>query len=66
MAKRKVRNTASKDPVIKELEAIKKLLVLALLAQGLEQKLIAKALQIDPAQLSRMMPARKIKKALAK
>ena len=66
MAKRNVTKTASKDPVIKELEAIKKLLVLALLTQGLEQKLIAKALQIDPAQLSRMMPARKIKKALAR
>ncbi len=67
MAKQKGKGkpAASKDPIAKELEAIKRLLMLSLLKEGVAQNVIALALQMDPADLSRMMPVRKIKKAVS-
>ncbi len=44
------------------LDDIKKLLVLALTHQGIQSKDIASVLGVDPAIVSRMVPARKIKK----
>lgn len=46
----------------KLLEDIKKLLVLALICQGVQGKDIAGILGVDPAIISRMVPARQIKK----
>ena len=45
-----------------ELEQIKRLLILALVHQGVQAKDIAKVLEVDPAMISRMVPARQIKK----
>ena len=44
------------DPTLKELIAIRKLLVLALLRLGLTQTQVAGALEIDRSQISRMFP----------
>lgn len=44
------------DPTLKELIAIKKLLVLALLRSGLTQSQVAGALDIDRSAISRMFP----------
>jgi len=66
MAKQKTKSAISKDPVVKELEAIKRLLMLSLLKEGVKQKVIAYALQMDQADVSDMMPVREIKKALSK
>lgn len=44
------------------LEQIKRLMVLALIHQGVQAKDIAAVLGVDPAVISRMVPARQIKK----
>lgn len=44
------------------LEQIKRLLVLALVQQGVQGKDIASVLGVDPATISRMVPSRQIKK----
>lgn len=44
------------DERLKELVAIKKLLVLALLKSGLTQTQVAGALEMDRSQISRMFP----------
>ena len=45
------------------LKDIKKLLILGLIRQGVHGKDIANVLGVDPTIISRMMPARKIKKS---
>jgi hypothetical protein len=45
------------DPTLKELTAIRKLLVLGLLQSGLNQTQVAGALGVDRSQISRMFPA---------
>lgn len=49
------------DPTVRELDAIKRLLILQLLKAGTQQSEIALALDVDASEVSRMMPARKIK-----
>jgi hypothetical protein len=44
------------------LEQIKRLLILALVHQGVQGKDIANVLEVDPAIISRMVPTRQIKK----
>lgn len=44
------------------LEDIKKLIILNLIHQGVQGKDIASVLDVDPAIISRMVPARQIKK----
>ena len=61
MAKKKTKKQETKDPVQKELEAIKRLLMFFLYKTGVSQGELAIALQVDQAEVSRMMPARKIK-----
>lgn len=52
-----------KDQKINQLlEDIKKLLILDLVRQGVQGKEIASILGVDPAIISRMVPARQIKK----
>ena len=65
MANQRNKPATSKGTVEKELEAIKRLLMLSLLKDGVGQNVIASALQMDQADVSRMMPVRKIKKALS-
>ena len=52
----------SNDPVVRELDMIKRLLILQLMKAGTPQGEIAKALSVDQAALSRMMPARGYKR----
>ena len=59
MAKR--RQKTIEDPIHRELDAIKRLLILFLVKAGTPQGEIAKALGIDQGKLSRMMPARSFK-----
>lgn len=47
---------------IDTLEQIKRLLILGLVRQGVQGKDIAAAIDVDPAVISRMVPARRIKK----
>jgi len=50
------------DPALKELDAIKRLLILMLIKAGASQGEIAMALHTDQANVSRMFPARKVKR----
>jgi hypothetical protein len=61
MAK-KEKNIDAKPPIEKELIAIKKLLLLFLIKTGASQDELELALEKDQADISRMMPARKVKK----
>lgn len=54
MAKRK----KIEDPIERELDYIKRLLILQLYKNGVSQGDVAKALDVDAAEISRMMPAR--------
>lgn len=60
MAKRK--RTANDDPIVQELADIKRLLVLGLMASGVQQSHIATALQVDAGTVSRLVPASLAKK----
>jgi len=55
-------NKTYEDPVQKELEAIKRLLMLFLIKTGTTQEELALALQINQEDVSFMMPSRTIKK----
>ena len=52
----------SQDPSVKELESIKRLLILFLMKAGASQGEVAKALQMDQGNFSRLFPARGIKR----
>ena len=52
----------SNNAVQEELEAIKRLLVLQLITSGVQATDVAKALRVDKSVISRMVPARKVKK----
>ena len=61
MAKKNAKNTA--QPTIEgDLNAIKRLLMIFLIKTGVSLSELSLALQIDPANVSRMLPIRKIKK----
>ena len=65
MSKTKIRTTpkmSENDRLVAELEAIKRLLKLFLLKAGGSQGEIAMALEVDQSKVSRMIPARKIKR----
>ena len=61
MAKGK-RKKSIDDPIQAELNSIKRLLTLLLLKAGTPQEEIAMALDVDRSVVSRMFPARKVKK----
>ena len=61
MAKRG-QGSAEKDPVVAKLEDLKRLAILQLLSSGVQSGQIAKALGVHSSVISRMMPAREIKK----
>lgn len=50
------------DPVLKELDGIKRLLILFLIKAGASQGEVALALHTDQANVSRMFPARQVKR----
>jgi len=49
------------DPLLEEITAIKRLLVLFLMKTGTSQEEISLALEIDRSTISRMLPSNKIK-----
>ena len=57
MAKGKRKRLVSDDPVVQELIDIKRLLIFQLMASGVQQAAIARALQVDAATVSRLVPA---------
>ncbi len=61
MAKKKKTSSKPSDPIERELVAIKRLLVALLYKLGSQQTEVGSALEMDPADVSRMLPARKIK-----
>jgi len=54
--------TKQKEQKLDTLEQIKRLLILALVHQGVQGKDVAAVLGVDPAVVSRMVPTRQIKK----
>jgi len=58
----KKRTKTIQDPTLRELDAIKRLLILMLIKAGASQGEIALALHTDQANVSRMFPARKVKR----
>jgi hypothetical protein len=62
MAKKKTKNTNPQTPIEKELNIIKRLLMVFLVKTGVPLSELALALKMDQAVVSRMMPIRKIKK----
>lgn len=54
-------NNKNEDSILEELIAIKRLLVLLLLKLGTPQEELGLALQLDASNVSRLMPARKVK-----
>ena len=55
-------NRDPKDGVLQELNQIKRLLAVLLLKAGTTQSEVAAALEMDPGDLSRMLPARQFKR----
>jgi DNA-binding NarL/FixJ family response regulator len=62
MAPKRKRRKPAGDPVANELADIKRLLILQLLTSGVQTKEIASSLGVDNSTISRMVPARKVKK----
>lgn len=60
--KRKSRSTSNIDPVLRELQGIRRLLCVLLIKNGTSQGELAAALQMDQGALSRELPARKFNK----
>ena len=52
--------------ISEHLEQLKRLMMVQLLASGVQGTHIAKALGVDPSRISQMLPARDIQKAAAK
>ena len=50
------------EGAVKELEAIKKLLILQLVTSGVHSTTIARAMGVDVSVVSRLAPARRVKK----
>lgn len=51
------------DPVVRELDAVKRLLILQLYKAGVSQADVAKALEMDAGDLSRLLPSRQFQKS---
>ena len=54
------------DPVVEQLDQIKRLLMLQLLASGVEAQTIGKVLGLAKSQMSDIIPARSVMKSLKK
>ncbi len=63
MAKQPAKSKLPEDPILRELDAIKRLLIVMLAKNGATQSEVATALNIDPAALSRMIPWKKFAKS---
>lgn len=56
------KNTIKNDPIIKELDSVKRLLALFLLKLGSSQGEVGMALDVDQSVVSRMFPSGQVKK----
>jgi DNA-directed RNA polymerase specialized sigma subunit len=63
---RKKKSNKPEDPIVKELFEIKRLLMALMYKLGSSLTEVAEALQMDTADASRMLPARKIKSIINK
>ena len=61
----KARRQKPTDPIARELDAIKMLLILLLMKAGASQGELALALGTDQANISRLLPAKKLKRFAA-
>jgi DNA invertase Pin-like site-specific DNA recombinase len=61
MAKRKKKKKSDDNPLVRELDAIKRLLAVFLLKSGASHADVAKALGVDRTVVARMFPARQIR-----
>lgn len=66
MAVRRKSRKQKGDPVADELDSIKRLLVLQLVTSGVQTTAIASALKVSKSVVSRLVPARKVKKPKTK
>ena len=62
MATKRKSKKQTGDPIGDGLDAIKRLLVLQLITSGVQATHIASALGVDQSVISRMVPARKVKR----
>ena len=62
MAKGKPRRQKPTDPILDQLDQIKRLIMLQLIASGVKAKDIALVLEVDNSVVSRIVPARLLKK----
>ncbi len=60
MAKKKPKQNQPQDPIQKELETIKKLLLFFLLKTGVKAGELSSVIGMDPSDFSRIMPVRKM------
>jgi hypothetical protein len=54
--------SVNQDPTVRELDNIKRLLILLLIKAGASQDELGLALNMDQADVSRLLPARKVKR----
>jgi predicted transcriptional regulator len=66
MAAKRRQKGSKGDPVADELDSIKRLMVLQLITSGVQAKDIASALGVDQSVVSRLVPARKVKRRSSK
>lgn len=62
MARKPSNKSRPDDPVLRELDAIKRLMILSLYRSGESQTNIARALAMDAGDLSRLLPASAFKR----
>ena len=55
-------NRSQDDRIVKEVQAVKKLLILQLLDAGFQAGTLASLIDMDPADFSRMFPVKKLLK----
>ena len=66
MPKRRRSGSTDSDQLVAQLEDLKRLAILQLLMSGVQSAHIAKALGVHSSAISRMLPAREIKKHASK
>lgn len=62
MAKRKRAKSTHEDPVVEQLDQLKRLVMLQMIASGIQANQIAKVLGVSKSVISGIVPARMIKR----
>jgi hypothetical protein len=66
MATKKKPKKQKGDPVVNELDSIKRLLILQLITSGVQAIDIASALRVHQSQISRLFPTRRVRRPSAR